>query len=154
VLVVAVTAVATLVARHADTHVAAAPAISRPALPSSSAATDPNSIDFTSARGTGRLVVRDRSWEAGSPGQLRLSVVLTCITGTVDYGPNSFQLFDADGTLVQPSPVGAGPSEIGFGTLGSGEQVGGEVVFDVARQVVTLVLNDDEGSVTALKIAG
>jgi hypothetical protein len=153
VLVVAVTAVATLVAWRADTRVGAPPAPSRPAAQSSAAGSDPNSIDFTSARGTGRLVVRDRVWESGNPDRLRISVELSCITGTVDHAPGSFQLFDADGTLVQPSPLGAGPSELGFGSLGAGEQVRGDVAFEVARQVVTLVLSDDDGSVTALKIA-
>lgn len=153
VCVLAVTAVATLVARYADTHVAAPPARSRSATTTPPSATGHDRIDFTSARGTGRLVVRDRTWATGSPGRLRISVELFCTTGTVVHAPDYFQLFDADGTPVQPSPIGSGPEELGFGTLGPGEQVRGDVEFEVARQVVTLVFNDDNGSVTALRIA-
>ena len=151
--VIGVTAVATLVARYADTHVAAPPTRSRPAAPVPGSATEPNRIDFTSARGTGRLVLRERSWLTGSPDRLRISVELVCTTGTVDHAPDSFQLFAADGTPVQPSPIVGGPAELGFGTLGPGEQVRGDVEFEVSRQVVTLVFNDDNGSVTALRIA-
>lgn len=153
VLVVAVTVVATWVAWYADTHVTAPSTRSRPASPSSVPGTDADSIEFTSARGTGRLVVHDRVWETGRPDRLRISVELSCTTGTVDHGPSSFQLFDADGTLVPPSPVGAGPGELGYGSLGAGERVRGDVVFEVSRQVVTLVMSDDDGSVTALRIA-
>ncbi|CAA9288528.1 MAG: hypothetical protein AVDCRST_MAG61-133 [uncultured Friedmanniella sp.] len=152
--VLGVTGGATLVARHADTHVPAPAARSRPVTTSSPVATDPDGIHFTSSHGTGRLVVRHRSWEAAGPGRLRVSVELLCTTGMVDHGPDSFQLFDADGTLVLPLPVGGGSAELAFGALGPGEQIRGDVVFGVARQVVTLVFNDDNGSVTALRIAG
>ncbi|GAA1431958.1 hypothetical protein GCM10009616_20240 [Microlunatus lacustris] len=149
--VAAVTALATLAAWRADTSVdAPPPSTSRPAT--SPADPDRDAILFTGAHGTGRLAVRERHWESGSPDRLRLVVELSCTTGTVDHGPDSFQLFDADGTLVQPSPVGGGPGGLDHGTLGPGEVVRGDVVFDVARQDVTLVLSDDAGSVTALRI--
>ena len=152
VLVVAVvTALSTLAAWRADTSVSPPPvSASRPAP--SPADPDRDTILFTGARGTGRLAVRERHWESGSPDRLRLVVELSCTTGTVDHGPDSFQLFDADGTLVEPSPAGGGPDSIDYGTLERGQQVRGDVVFDVARQDVTLVLSDDAGSVAALRI--
>ncbi|SDT06620.1 hypothetical protein SAMN04488543_2958 [Friedmanniella luteola] len=150
-VVAAVTALGTLAAWRADTRAVPAPAsTSRPAP--SPADPDRDTILFTGAHGTGKLAVREHTWESGSPDRLRLSVELSCTTGTVDHGPDSFQLFDATGTLVEPSPVSGGPGSIGYGTLGPGELVRGDVVFEVSRQVVTLVLSDDAGSVTALRI--
>ncbi|MBP2416029.1 hypothetical protein ACFFOM_04780 [Microlunatus capsulatus] len=154
VLVVAVvTALGTVAAWRADTRVPPpAPATTRPAASPSTAERD--AILFTGARGTGRLAVLETSWEPGSPDRLRLTVELTCTTGTVDHGPDSFQLFDATGRLVEPSTAGGGAGDLGYGRLGRGEQVRGEVLFDVARQPVTLVLSDDAGSVAALRITG
>jgi hypothetical protein len=117
----------------------------------STADPDRDTILFTGAHGTGRLAVREHTWETG-PDRLRLSVELSCTTGTVDHGPDSFQLFDADGALVEASPAGGGPGSLDHGTLEPGELVRGEVLFDVSRQVVTLVLSDEAGSVTALRI--
>ena len=150
-LVAAATALGSVLAWRADTRVPpAAPMTTRPAT--SPATPDRDAILFTGAGGTGRLAVREHSWERGSPDRLRLSVELTCTTGTVAHGPDSFQLFDAAGTLVEPSPVGGGPGSLGPGRLGPGEQVRGDVLFDVPRQVVTLVLSDDAGAVAALRI--
>lgn len=150
-VVAAVTALGTLAAWRADTSVSVPPpSTGRPAA--SPVDSDRDTILFTGARGTGRLAVRERHWEGGSPDRLRLVVELSCTTGTVDHGPDSFQLFDADGTLVEPSPAGGGPDSIDYGTLERGQQVRGDVVFDVARQDVTLVLSDDAGSVAALRI--
>lgn len=121
VLVVAVvTALSTLAAWRTDTSVSPPPvSASRPAP--SPADPDRDTILFTGARGTGRLAVRERHWESGSLDRLRLVVELSCTTGTVEHGPDSFQLFDADGALVEPSPVGAGPGSFDHGTLGPGE---------------------------------
>lgn len=150
-VVTVVTGLGTVAAWRADTSVVAPPPItSRPA--SSTPDADRDTILFTGARGTGKLAVREHTWETGTPDRLRLIVELSCTTGTIDHGPDSFQLFDAAGTLVEPSPVGGGPGGIDYGTLAPGEQVRGDVVFDVSRQVVTLVLSDEAGSVTALRI--
>jgi hypothetical protein len=149
-VVAAVTLLATLAAWRSDTQVPPPPPSPTRTVPST-ADPDRDAILFTGAHGTGRLAVREHTWETG-PDRLRLSVELSCTTGTVDHGPDSFQLFDADGTLVEASPAGGGGGSLDYGTLGPGELVRGEVLFDVSRQVVTLVLSDDAGSVTALRI--
>ena len=150
-VVVAVTALGSFLAWRADSQLAPPPPVAtRP--PMSSATPDRDTILFTGAHGTGRLAVREHSWEPGRPDRLRLVVELTCTTGTVDHGPDSFQLFDSAGTLVEASPAGGGPGSLGHGRLSRGEQVRGEVLFDVPRQVVTLVLTDDAGAVAALRI--
>jgi hypothetical protein len=149
-LVAAAAAFGTLAAWRADTQLSTPPATTSYPAPST-ADPDQNTILFSSAHGAGRLTVRDHTWETGSPDRLRLEVELSCASGTVDHGPDSFLLYDADGNVVEPSPVG-GPGSIDDGTLGPGEQVRGNVVFDVSRQVVTLVLSDTAGSVTALRI--
>lgn len=149
-LVAAAAALGTLAAWRADTQVSAPPATTSYPPPRSSEP-DPNTILFSSAHGTGRLSVREHTWVTGSPDRLRLEIELACTSGTVDHGPDSFLLYDADGNVVEPS-LGGGPGTFDYGTLGPGERVRGNVVFDVSRQAVTLVLSDTAGSVTALRI--
>jgi len=159
-VVVAVVVVASAVARHADTHQSASPAPSAPArsspTPVAGAASGVSAIDFVASRGTGRLTVLRRSWSgAGSPpprsgSYLRLQVELRCTGGAVDYQPDYFSLFDADGQLVEVSPAGRGG--LGTGTLHTGERVTGAVLFDLPRGSATLVLADELRSVTAVPV--
>src|SRR3712207_8377659 len=48
---------------------------------------------------------RSPSSEAG---RLRIRLEVTCTDGAVDYAPEYFSLFDADGHLVEPAPVASG----------------------------------------------
>jgi len=158
--------VGTALARYADTHVAAAPpprrsALSTPAAGtsgSSTASTSANQIDFSTRRGAGRLRLLDHDWARppsfSGTARLRIRLELVCTEGAVDYAPEYFSLFDADGHLVEPAPVGSGSRPLRFGRLAPGEQVRGSLAFDVPRGEVTLVMGDDVSSVTALRLPG
>jgi hypothetical protein len=162
VLVVAVVAVGTAMARYADTHLPAAPPPARPAAPSIAASPlptpVPGSIEFRTRRGAGRLVVLSHTWVPGtapagpSDTQLRIRLELVCTEGRVDYAPEYFSLFDTDGHLVELSGRTMGPGPLAFGSLGPGERVRGAVAFDVPRGDVTLVMGDDISSVTAIRV--
>jgi hypothetical protein len=161
VVVVAAVAVGTLMARYADTHIAAPPPSARPA--GSTTATTPmpepvpGSIEFRTQRGAGRLVVLSHTWVPAAPAdrsgsQLRIRLELVCTEGRVDYAPEYFSLFDTDGHLVELSGRTMGPGPLSFGRLGPGERVRGAVAFDVPRGDVTLVMGDDVSSVTAIRV--
>jgi hypothetical protein len=158
VVVVAVVAVGTVLARYADTHVAPAQPPARPALGTSAAAPTPvpGSIEFRTRRGSGRLVVLGHSWTPGTAGRsdsrLRIRLELVCDEGSVDYAPEYFSLFDTDGHLVELSRTPVGPNPLPFGRLGPGDRVRGVVAFDVPRGDVTLVMGDDISSVTAIRV--
>ena len=155
-VVLGVVATGTAIARHADTHGAASPHSTRPLGRRASATAVPGSIEFSTRRGTGRLVLLEHRWEptAGPDSHLRLRLELVCTGGDVDYAPEYFSLFDHQGHLVEPSRAGAGSGPMAFGRLGPGERVRGSVAFDVPRGEVTLVMGDDVSSVTALRITG
>ena len=155
--------VGTALARYADTHVAAAPPSRRSALStpaagtsgSSTVSTSANQIDFSTRRGAGRLRLLDHDWarppSSSGTARLRIRLELVCTEGAVDYAPEYFSLFDADGKLVEASRA-SGADALSFGRLGPGERVRGSVAFNVRRGDVTLVMGDDVSSVTALRL--
>jgi hypothetical protein len=160
-LVAAVVGAASLVARHADTHVAS-PAISVAPVP---VPDRDDRIDFTSSTGSGKLIMISRSWISGSvrnadTGQpstgsyLRIEVELICTTGTVDYDPYNFQAFDQAGRLFELAIDGAGRNPLlEIGTLHAGERVRGTLAFDMPRGDATLLMSDEsDQTVTALRV--
>jgi hypothetical protein len=116
-------------------------------------------IEFTTSSGSGFLEIVDHAWnsdgtDVDAPGSLlTLAVEVTCESGIVRYGPDSFQAFDRNGDLFDPEVMPDSPTALGFGTLSAGQQVSGTVAFDIPRGGVTLLMSD-EGSrtVTALKV--
>jgi hypothetical protein len=160
VVVLTVVAVGTVLARSADTHAPVAPLPAPPALRASSAPPPqvPDSIEFRTRRGAGRLVVLGHTWVPGTPApgpsgsQLRIRLQLSCTEGRVDYAPEYFSLFDTAGHLVELSGRTMGPDPLPLGRLGPGERVRGVVAFDVPRGDVTLVMGDDTSSVTAIRV--
>jgi hypothetical protein len=159
VLVIAFVAVvvagASLFAYWGDTHVSApgrtptAPVYTSP----------PDRIDFVSAKGSGQLIMRTRSWvsEGSVPplygSYLRVEVELICTAGEVDYDPYLFQAFDKSGQLFEMAAEGTGGPVLSVGTLGPGERVRGTIAFDMPRGEVTLLMSDDsENTVTALRV--
>jgi hypothetical protein len=146
-LIAAVTTVAALVVRQADTP---SPAGGGPSVSSArpADAQTPVQVLFTGARGTGQLTVLAHTWDGGSPQHLRLLVELACTAGAVDHGPQSFSVVEASGLQLLP----IGPGGMGRGHLSPGERVRGEIVFELPVQDVTLVLTDRSGSVTAVRL--
>lgn len=152
-LVALVTLVATVVAERSDSRpVATASTVA----PTTAASTAPRgSIDFTSARGAGRLRVVEHTWSttAGDPSsRLVVDIEITASSGRVDYDPYAFQAFDARGQLYDiASDTTRTPLEVG--SLEAGESTRGFLEFDLPRGEVTLLMsNDNFGSVTALRI--
>lgn len=158
-VVLAVVGAASAVARYADTHQAPVPAplVPRPAATSTA---DAGTIEFTTARGSGRLVLVDHVWEPAPPGagprarHLRIRVELLCTRGSVGHAPEFFSLFDDRGRLVEASLAVVEPDPVPLGTLGPGERVRGHVAFDLPRGDVTLVMSDEVSSVTAIRVPG
>ena len=159
VLVIAFVAVvvagASLFAYWGDTHVSAPGRTGSPPVYTS----PPDRIDFVSAKGSGQLIMRTRSWvsEGSVPplygNYLRVEVELICTAGEVDYDPYLFQAFDKSGQLFEMAAEGAGGSVLSVGTLGPGERVRGTIAFDMPRGEVTLLMSDDsENTVTALRV--
>lgn len=157
VVVAVVVVAASLVAHHADTHVV------RPASPVVSAPTPApdrsNQIDFTSSRGTGKLMVINRSWVAGGDlhpingSYLRVELELVCESGTVDYDPFNFQASDEAGRMFELDVDGAGDPLLASGTLKAGERVRGTVGFDIPHGASTLLMTDEsDRPVTALRV--
>jgi hypothetical protein len=147
---------ASLVAHFADTHVSA-PVVSKQPIPQVSAQGD--RIEFTTSDGSGELILLRHSWVAygqvppTSGSYLRVEVELICDSGSVDYDPYNFQVFDQTGQLFETAVEGAGVSMLQTGTLHAGEQVRGTVAFDMPRSEATLLMSDDSNqTVTALKV--
>jgi hypothetical protein len=159
--VAAVVGAASLVARYADTHIAAPiPTAAQVPLPNRD-----DQIDFTSSTGSGKLIMISRSWISGSAldpktGQpstgsyLRVEVELICASGTVDYDPYNFQAFDQGGRLFELAVEGAGRSPLlESGTLHAGERVRGTLAFDMPHGEATLLMSDEsDQTVTALRV--
>ena len=116
-------------------------------------------IAFTTTTGSGVLEIVDHGWDSdGSdpdvPGSLlTVSLRITCETGMLHYGPDSFQAFDRNGDLFDPEYLPDSLTALQIGTLSAGQQVTGTVAFDIPRGGVTLLMSD-EGSrtVTALRV--
>jgi hypothetical protein len=160
-LVSAVVGGASLVAHYADTHVASPVTTVAPAPVSNR----DDEIDFTSATGSGKLIMISRSWISGSAqsptavqpstgSYLRIQVELICATGTVDYDPYNFQAFDQAGRLFDLAVEGTGRSPLlEVGTLHAGEHVRGTLAFDMPRGDATLLMSDEsDQTVTALRV--
>jgi FlaG/FlaF family flagellin (archaellin) len=155
-LVAIVVAVASFVAHFADTHVSA-PVASRQPVPQFSAQGD--RIQFTTTEGSGQLILLRHSWVSHgqvpptSGSYLRVEVELTCDSGSVDYDPYNFQVFDQTGKLFETAIEGVGDSMLETGTLHAGERVRGTIAFDMPRSEATLLMSDDSNqTVTALKV--
>lgn len=127
--------------------------------PSIQVATATNSIDISSARGSGRLTVVSHSWRStGRPppaeARLRVEVQLVCSSGRIDYDPYFFQAFDARGRLFEVADSRGGDG-LEPGSLGPGQRVRGVLFFALPRGDVTLLMTDDTAqTVTALRITG
>ena len=149
---------ASLVARHTDTHIAVPGPEAQPML-TTPPVTD--RIPFTASRGTGELVLLERTWvTTGDPSPtsghyLLVRLELTCTTGEVDVNPYLFQVFDGEGTLFDIAPAGPSDAELEIRRIGPGERLRGTIVFDLPRGEATLMMSDaSERPVTALRIAG
>jgi hypothetical protein len=135
--------------QHASCQQTAAPQVS----------TQGDRIEFSTADGSGQLILLRHSWVAygqvppTSGSYLRVEVELTCDSGSVDYDPYNFQVFDQTGKLFETAIEGAGDSMLETGTLHAGERVRGTVAFDMPRSEATLLMSDDSNqTVTALKV--
>jgi hypothetical protein len=155
-VVAAVVAIASYVANFADTHISA-PVVSKQPLPQISAQGD--RIEFTTSEGSGQLILLRHSWVTygqappTSGSYLRVEVELTCETGSVEYDPYNFQVFDQTGRLFETAVEGAGDSMLESGTLHAGERVRGTIAFDMPRSEATLLMSDNSNqTVTALKV--
>ena len=155
VFVAVVVAGASLVAYWGDTHVSAPTRTSVVPVYSS----PPDRIDFVTAKGTGQLIMRTRTWVNDGPvrpafgSYLRVEVELVCTKGEVDYDPYLFQAFDQSGQLFEMAAAGTGGRVLSVGTLSAGERVRGTIAFDMPRGEVTLLMSDDsENTVTALRV--
>ena len=156
-LVAIVVVVASLVAHHADTHVAAP----RPAPPVvlPSVTERPDRIEFTTSTGSGELILLRRTWaEDGFPvpaygTYLKVEVEIACTAGSLAYDPNNFQAFDHTGRLFGLSLDNADDPPLEIGTLDAGMRVRGSLAFDIPHGDVTLLMSEDnEQSVTALRV--
>ncbi len=155
VLVALVVVVASLMARYADTHIAAP---TRPSVPSATPSDD-DEIAFTSSDGSGTLRMVARTWVSGGSlkpvngNYLRVEIEIVCTEGQFDYDPYNFQAFDQRGKLFEFAEEGAGRSMLELGTLTAGESVRGQLAFDIPRGDVTLLMSDElEQTVTALRV--
>lgn len=155
-VVAAIVVVASVLAAREDVRLATP----RPAAPApSSSAVPTDRIEFTTSSGSGVLEIVDHGWESdGShpdePGSLlTIAIAVTCESGTLRYGPDSFQAFDRTGDLFEAEVLPDSPTALEFGTLSAGQQVRGTVAFDIPRGGVTLLMSDDGSrTVTALKV--
>jgi hypothetical protein len=155
-VVATVVAIASYVAHFADTHISA-PIVSKQPVPQVSAQGD--RIEFSTSEGSGQLILLRHSWVAygqvppTSGSYLRIEVELICDTGSVDYDPYNFQVFDQTGRLFETAIEGAGVSMLESGTLHAGERVRGSIAFDMPRSEATLLMSDNSNqTVTALKV--
>jgi hypothetical protein len=116
-------------------------------------------IEFSTDTGTGVLEIVDHAWNSdgsdvrATGSLLTVAVRITCETGILRYGPDSFQAFDRNGDLFDPEVLPDAPTGLEFGTLSAGQRVSGTVAFDIPRGGVTLLMSDERSqTVTALKI--
>lgn len=157
-VVVAVVAVASLVARYADTHVAA-PLPLAPTQPLAGPSPLDHRVDFVTADGSGELVILDWSWSTAGREQptsgsyLRLEVELVCTEGRVDYDPYHFRAFDDRGRVFDVAAEGSNRQLLAVGMLKAGESVRGTVAFDMARGEASLLMSDGtDQTVTVIRV--
>jgi hypothetical protein len=152
----AIVVVASVLAARQDVREATAPRRA-PVTSVSPLATD--RIAFTTSTGSGVLEIVDHGWDSdGShtdePGSLlTIALKVTCESGTLRYGPDSFQAFDAGGALFEVETPPESATALEFGTLSAGQQATGTVAFDIPRGGVTLLMSDEVSqTVTALRV--
>jgi hypothetical protein len=155
-LVAIVVALATAVAHHDDTHVAASTPVRVPSIHADSP--DKTEIEFNTQHGTGKLIMLGRTWQDGgrrtiNGSYLEVRVEIICMTGRIGYDPYNFQAFDETGQLFDVDESGLTGHILGVGELTPGQTVRGAVAFDIPHGEVTLLMSDDsEQSITALKV--
>lgn len=157
-VVAAVVIVASVVAHRSDPDVASnRPSLNPSTLPSISA----TSTVFSSREGSGRLTLLAHHWATGgTPAPihgtyLRVKVKITATKGRISYDSGYFQIFDDAGRVVRPTRTGAPDSPLGTGVLRPGKSVQGNILFDIRRGDVTLLMSNAlKESVTALRVAG
>jgi hypothetical protein len=156
VLVALVVALATAIAHHDDTHIAAPTPVRVPSIHTDTP--DQAEIEFTTPHGTGKLILLSRTWQDGSRrpingSYLEVRVEIICLTGRVGYDPYNFQAFDETGQLFDVDESGVTSEILGVGELSPGQTARGAVAFDIPHGDVTLLMSDDsEQSITALKV--
>ena len=155
-VVAAIVVVASVLAARNDVR-QATPRTAPPAVAVSPVATD--RIEFTTDTGSGVLEILDHSWASNGSDVhthgklLTVALRVTCTSGTVRYGPDSFQAFDSGGDLFDPEVLPDSPTALELGTLSAGQHVDGTVGFDIPRGGVTLLMSDESSrTVTALKV--
>ena len=153
----AVVAIATVLGAREDVR----QATPRPPAPAASKTTPPEAdrIEFTTSTGSGVLEIVDHAWNSDgsdtrAPGSLlTVAVRINCASGTLRYGPDSFQAFDRSGDLFDPEVLDDVSTALELGTLSAGQQVTGTVAFDIPRGGVTLLMSDESSrTVTALRV--
>ncbi|HEX5906841.1 MAG TPA: DUF4352 domain-containing protein [Propionibacteriaceae bacterium] len=157
ILVVAVVVAAASVVAHVADRQVRAPVSARQPVPQITAQGD--RIEFTTSEGSGQLILLRHSWVSSgqvpptSGSYLRVEIELTCTSGSVDYDPYNFQVFDQTGRLFETAIEGAGDAMLETGTLYAGERVRGTIAFDMPHSEATLLMSDDSNqTVTALKV--
>jgi hypothetical protein len=148
---------ASLVAHHADTHIATPPDSARVVVPTPTER--PNRIEFSTSTGSGELVLVERRWvDGGNPepengSYLKVEIEIDCTAGTIDYDPENFQAFDHNGDLFGLLLDEADEPVLEIGTLEAGMQARGGLAFDIPHGDVTLLMSEDnDQSVTALRV--
>ena len=157
VAVALVVAVASVLAARDDVR-QATPRPEPPSVSSSGPAAQ-DRIEFATSTGSGVLEIADHGWDSDgsdtdAPGSLlTVAVRITCASGTVGYGPSSFQAFDRSGDLFDPVVLADSSTALDSGILSAGQQVTGTVAFDIPHGGVTLLMSDESSrTVTALRV--
>lgn len=151
-----IVAVASVLAARDDVRQATPRAAPVPVSRSSPVQAD--RIEFSTATGTGVLEIIDHSWDSdgadlNAPGALlTVAVRVTCASGTLRYGPDSFQAFDSDGDLFDPGAARL-RNRAGARHALDGPARGGHGRLRHPRGGVTLLMSDEiSRTVTALKV--
>ncbi|HEY5784672.1 MAG TPA: hypothetical protein VIT65_07840 [Microlunatus sp.] len=156
-VVALVVAIASVVAAREDVR----QATPRPEPPTVSNPTPAaqDRIEFTTNTGSGVLEIADHGWDSDgtdtdAPGSLlTVAVRISCTSGTLRYGPSSFQAFDRSGDLFDPVVMADSSTALDIGILSAGQQVTGTMAFDIPHGGVTLLMSDESSrTVTALRV--
>lgn len=158
----AVVVIASLIAARDDVQRATpAPAPSPSRIVATASPPTMDRIEFATTTGSGVLEIVDHGWDSdgsdpAAPGSLlTVAVKVSCESGVVRYGPDSFQAFDSDGELFDPEYLPDYTTALEVGMLSAGQQVTGTVAFDIPRGGVTLLMSDEGArTVTAIRIPG
>lgn len=160
-LAVAVVAIVVTIASVVATREDVRQATPRPDPPTVSQPTPAaqDRIEFATSSGSGVLEIADHGWDSDgsdtdAPGSLlTVAVRISCASGTLRYGPSSFQAFDRSGDLFDPVLLANSSTALDSGILSAGQQVTGTVAFDIPHGGVTLLMSDENSrTVTALRV--